>query len=90
MANIEIRDRTPRDILLGHDSYIQLFLLLLIVWVSLLLKLLCPACLPTNSLTMAEGLYGPPRLPSMGYRRRGMRCPTRQIAALDGAVGQCS
>ena len=35
MAKIEIRDRTLRDILLGRDSYILLFLLLLIDYLSL-------------------------------------------------------
>jgi len=35
MAKIEIRDRTPRDILLGQDSYILLFFLLIIDYLSL-------------------------------------------------------
>ena len=35
MAKIEIRVRTPRDILLGRDSYILLFFLLLIDYLSL-------------------------------------------------------
>ena len=35
MARMEIRDRTPHDILLGQDSYILLFLLLIINYLSL-------------------------------------------------------